>query len=193
MELFKALQTVIHERRSVKPGDMNGKRINDALIMALLELADWAPTHARTEPWRFVVFADDAKKTFCLGHAELYKANTDAEKFNQGKYEKLKEQGDPVSHIIIVYMKRTVQHSIPAVEEIAAAAAATENFLLGAQSLGIAALWSTGGMAHHKAMKEYLSLGEDDQVLGMLMLGYTDKEPSPGKRNIPLAEKIRWK
>lgn len=193
MELFKALQAVIHERRSVKPADMNGRRIDDAQIMALLELADWAPTHGRTEPWRFVVFADDAKKTFCLDHAELYKANTDAEKFNQGKYEKLQQQGDPVSHILIVYMKRTVQHSVPAVEETAAVAAATENILLGAQALGIAALWSTGGMAHHKAMKNYLSLDEEDQVLGMLMLGYTDKEPAQGRRNIPLAEKISWK
>ncbi len=192
MNNFETLQNIIQNRRSIKPAEMNGKRISDELIHQLLALADWAPTHGRTEPWRFVVYAGEAKKAFCSAHAELYKANTDAEKFMQGKYEKLLQQGDTLSHIIITYMKRTQQNSIPAIEEIAAVSAAIENILLGAAALDIAVLWSTGGMTHHPSLKKFLQLEEEDIVMGLLLLGYTDEPVKEGKRNIPLADKVRW-
>jgi hypothetical protein len=41
-------------------------------------------------------------------------------------------------------------------------------------------------------MKDYLGLGEEDQVIGILYLGYTDEHPA-GKRTIPLEEKISWR
>src|SRR5476651_1057754 len=152
MNTFETIQQVIRNRRSTKPADMNGKKIDNLLIRQLLELADWAPTHGRTEHWRFIVYENEAKQKFCNDHADLYKANTDPEKFTSAKYEKLQQQGDTVSHIILVYMKRTQNNSIPALEEIAAVSAATQNILLGASALNIAVLWSTGGMAHHDSM-----------------------------------------
>lgn len=172
---------------------MNGSKIDNALIRDLLQLANWAPTHGRTEPWRFIVYEGDAKKTFCEDHAELYKTNTDPEKFTTAKYQKIIENGEFVSHIILVYMKRTPNNSIPAVEELAAVSAAMQNILLGATALNIGSFWSTGGMAHHPSLKNYLGLGADDVVMGLLFLGYTDLPVNAGKRNIPLEEKITWR
>ncbi len=193
MNEFTTLQTIIRNRRSSKPADMNGKKIDNAVINQLLELADWAPTHAMTEPWRFIVYEGEAKKTYCLEHAELYKQHTDPAKFTEAKYLGLQKQGDLVSHIVPVYMKRTVPNNIPAVEEIAAVAAAVQNLLLGASTLGIAALWSTGGMAHQPAMKEYLGLEQDDVVMGILFLGYTDIVLPSKPRKIALENKVLWK
>lgn len=193
MNKFEILQNIIQNRRSTKPADMNGKKIDNTLINQLLALADWAPTHGRTEPWRFIVYENEAKHAFCAAHAELYKAHTDPEKFTQAKYEKLQQQGDTLSHIIIAYMKRTQQNSIPAIEEIAAVSAAIENFLLGASALDIASLWSTGGMTHHPSMKKFLQLEEEDVVMGLLLLGYTDEPVKEGKRNVALENKITWK
>ena len=192
MNTFETIQQVIRNRRSTKPADMNGKKIDNLLIRQLLELADWAPTHGRTEPWRFIVYENEAKQQFCHDHADLYKANTDPEKFTNAKYEKLQQQGDTVSHIILVYMNRTQNNSIPALEEIAAVSAAIQNILLGAAALNIAVLWSTGGMAHHHSMKEYLPLADEDVVIGLLHLGYSDVEVKEGKRNVPLENKVVW-
>lgn len=171
---------------------MNGKKIDNTLIRRLLILADWAPTHGRTEPWRFAVYEQEAVRKFCQDHAELYRKGTDPEKFTHARYEKLQQQGDQLSHIIVVYMKRSVQNSIPVLEEIAAVSAAMQNILLGAASLGIAALWSTGGMAHDPSMKTYLRLDEEDIVMGLLFLGYTDEPARDGQRRIPLEEKVSW-
>ncbi|WP_295711913.1 hypothetical protein [Mucilaginibacter sp.] len=40
-------------------------------------------------------------------------------------------------------------------------------------------------------MKRFLQLRDEDQVIGVLYLGYADHHPE-GKRNIPLESKIKW-
>ena len=189
----EAVQTTIRSRRSCKPALMNGKKIDDALVLRLLELADWAPTHGHTEPWRFVVFANEAVQQFCNDHAALYQSNTPADRFEQAKYDKLLHNAALCSHLVVVYMKRGNNPKIKAIEEVCAVAAAVQNILLGASSLGIAALWGTGGLILHESMKTYFGLQAEDQVIGLLYLGYSDQPPKAGKRIVPLEQKIDWR
>jgi nitroreductase len=189
---FEQLQQVITSRRSCKPASMNGKCIPDEQITAILELANWAPNHGRTEPWRFFVYGGAALQDFCLQHATLYQENTLPESFNPAKFNNLLNQYTTVSHIIAVVMKRTQPTGIPMLEEYAATAAAIQNMLLGAEALGIQALWSTGGMTHQPAMKPLLGLTEADEIVALLHVGYSDTPPAEGIRKIPLSEKISW-
>lgn len=192
MNTFETLESIIRLRRSTKPADMNGKKIEKELVQRLLALANWAPTHGKTEPWRFVVYEGKALIQFCADHAALYKTHTDPGKFTQAKYDKLVHQGDTVSHILLVYMKRSPNPSIPVLEEISAVAAAIQNILLGAASMGISVLWGSGGMMHHPSMKEYLQLAGEDTMMGILYLGYTDLVVKEGSRNIPMEQKVVW-
>jgi nitroreductase len=170
---------------------LNGKKIEDQQIKDLLELANWAPTHGSTEPWRFVVYSGEAVRQFCHRHAEMYKATTPADRFSAAKYEKQQHNGDMASHLIAVYMHRGNNPNITALEEICATAVAVQNILLGAEALGIAVLWSTGGSVLQPAMKDFLGLDEEDVVLGLLYMGYTDEPARPGRRT-PIEEKIKW-
>ena len=172
---------------------MNGRRIDDTIIHELLQLADWAPTHALTEPWRFIVYSGASFQQFCRDHADMYQSITPAEKFNQAKYDNMKRIAHTASHLLLVYMKRTANAKIPASEEFAAVAAATEHLLLGAHATGIAAMWSTAGATHHDVMKAYLGLQQEDTVAGLIYLGYCDEISKEGKRNVPLSEKTTWK
>jgi len=192
MSDFEVVSGIIKKRRTVKPAKMNGKAVPDEQVKQLLELADWAPTHKHTEPWRFVVYSGQKAKEFVSGHAELYRKSIAEDKFNNDKYEKILGNGNNLSHLIVCIMKRDEQKRVPEIEEISAAAAAIQNILLGATSLGIANFWSTGGMTHSDAMKEFLGLNFDDNVMGLIYLGYTDSEYE-GKRVIPLEDKITWK
>ncbi|ALI97979.1 nitroreductase family protein [Rufibacter tibetensis] len=189
---FLALQHIIQGRRTIKPPQMNGRLIPDDQIWELLALADWAPTHGYTEPWRFVVYAGEKVSDFCRAHAALYKSQTTPDKYMEVKYEKLLHMGDQASHVMVAYMHRGDLPKIPALEEVAATSCAIQNLLLGATSLGIASYWGSGGMAYHPAMKEMLQLREEDTVLGVLYLGYTDKPVTDGKRTISIEEKVRW-
>lgn len=168
---------------------MNGHKIPNGHIAALLELADWAPTHGYTEPWRFVVYENPTE--FCHQHAELYKEGVKPEDFNEATYNNLQHQGDKVSHVIITIMQRGDLPKIPPFEEIAAVSSAIQNILLGATALNMASFWSTGGAILKPAMKAFLQLREEDNVMGVLYLGYAD-QTAEGKRNIPLEKKVKW-
>jgi nitroreductase len=189
---FSALSHLIKTRRTIKPNLFNGKQISDEQIQNLLQLADWAPTHAHTEPWRFKIFAGEKVQQFCREHAALYRQHADPEKFLQATFEKLLHMGDHTSHILIAIMHRGDNPKIPALEEIAATSCSVQNLLLGATALGIASYWGSGGMAYQPPMKTYLNLREEDLVLGILYLGYTDKPVPEGKRKIPIGEKVEW-
>ncbi len=191
MDLFNKLSEIVINRRSTKLADFNGKPIDDLKILQLLELANWAPSHGLTEPWRFIVYSGEAVRQFCGQQAEQYRQATPPDKFVPAKYEKQVHNGDLASHLILVYMQRGANPNIPAVEELCATAAAADNILLGAEALGIAVLWSTGGTVLQPVMKEYLGLGPEDVILGLLYLGYTDEPRRPGKRT-PIAEKTKW-
>jgi nitroreductase len=171
---------------------MNGKQIPNETVNELLALADWAPTHAKTEPWRFFVYTGEALKQFGKEHADLYWNNTPEDKRMEATREKLEHNGDKASHLLIAVMKRGANDKIPVVEEIAAASAAIQNILLGASALGIASFWSSGGMTHKPALREHLGLTHDDIVLGLIFLGYTDEPAKEGVRNTPLPEKVKW-
>jgi nitroreductase len=190
--LIESIQKIIRERRTTKLAQMNGKLIDNEKIIQLIELADWAPTHGRTEPWRFFVFEGANLKQFGQKHGELYWENTPVEKQNPLTREKLEQAVNNASHLIISVMKRGTNPKISVLEEIAATSAAIQNMLLAASAMGIAAIWNTGGMAHHSSLKKYLGLSEEDHVMGLIYLGYTDEPAVAGVRNIPLSEKIKW-
>lgn len=189
-EQFEAVATAIRNRRSIKAAQMNGQKIDDALVQQLLELADWAPTHARTEPWRFFVYSGAGVATFCRQHADLYQDNA-GDNFQQTTYDNLVNMGNQASHIIVAAMRRGDLPKIPPIEEVIAASCAIENLLIGATAAGIASFWSTGGQALQPSMKKLLNLRDEDHVLGVLYLGYSDAS-APAKRNTPIQEKVMW-
>jgi hypothetical protein len=49
---------LIAGRRAIFPKDMNGEAVSRGEIEALLTAANWAPTHKKTQPWRFVVLGE---------------------------------------------------------------------------------------------------------------------------------------
>lgn len=189
-DAFNTVSKVISSRRTIKPQQMNGTAIEQDKIEELIQLADWAPTHGRTEPWRFYIWGGSKVATFCKDHADMKRA-AQAD-FTDDAYEKLSAMGDKASHVIIAVMRRGDLPKVPALEEVAATAAAIQNLLLGAESLGIAVYWGTGGSVLQPEMKAYLGLREEDQVLGALYLGYSDEPAKEGMRKTPLSEKAIW-
>ncbi len=189
---FEQLQTIIKDRRSISWSKLNGQVIPNDTINKILNLADWAPTHGRTEPWRFFVYHGESLKQFGKEHADLYWNHTPEEKRQQATYDKLLHNVDLASHLVIAVMKRGDNPKIPQIEEVAAASAAIQNVLLGATALGISSYWSSGGMTHRHELKEFLQLSPDDIVMGLIYFGFTDEPAKEGIRNTPMAEKVKW-
>lgn len=189
---FEQVAATIKNRRTTGWAKMNGQIIADETVNELIALADWAPTHGRTEPWLFFVYGGEALQQFGKTHAGLYWQHTAEDKRMEATREKLEHNVDKASHLLIAVMKRGENVKIPQVEEVAAASAAIQNILLGATALGISSFWSTGGMTHSHALKEHLQLGADDIIMGLIYLGHTDEPAKDGVRNKPLSEKVKW-
>lgn len=171
---------------------MNGREIPDEQILQLLELADWAPTHGHTEPWRFYIYGGKNLRRFGQLHSDLYWKHTEESKRSEAKRDKLTESARLASHLIITVLKRDAHGKIPQSEELSSVSAAMQNMLLGATALGIASFWSTGGMAYHPSLKALVGLGEEESVVGFLYLGYSDEPDRKRGRRIPLSEKVAW-
>ena len=73
-------------------------------------------------------------------------------------------------------------HRIPECEQIAAAAAATQNIMLAAHALGYGAMWKTGEPAYDPRIKTALGLNADDEIMGFLYLGTNTGSGSPAPR-----------
>ncbi|MEZ5008736.1 MAG: nitroreductase [Chitinophagales bacterium] len=193
MNPFETIKSNIENRRTIKPEVMNGKTISDKDFMEVLELANWAPTHGFTEPWRFVVFKEDALARFSSYHALLYKEETPKDKYQQRIFDKILSRTEKVSHLLAIVMKKGNNIKIPEIEELAATSIAVQNIWLGATAKQIACYWGSGGMTYHPKMSEYLGFGEEDRVMGCLYMGYTDQPWPNGKRLTSIEEKITIK
>lgn len=191
MQDNKVLQQLIQTRRSIKPEQYTDVPVADTIISTMLESAQWAPTHARTEPWRFVVLSGAGLQRFTAFQAEVYKRTTPEEQFNPLKYEKLAAGPLKASHLILIGMKRQETEKLPVMEEIAAVACAVQNMLLTAHAEGVGAYWSTGGITYHPEMLQFMDLGPKDLCMGMLYVGNFDTPAPDGKRS-GMENKVRW-
>lgn len=190
---IQILSEIIESRRTIVPEIMNGKIIPDKIVKEILSAANWAPTHGLTEPWRFVVFTPETKDKFKETHAAMYKkVSTEKGDFQEINFEKIKNRAKNASHVIALVMKRGDNPKIPEIEEIAATAASVQNMLLTAHAHGVACYWGSGGMTYHPEMRTYLRFGENDRVMGLLFLGYTDQKELKGKRRTEIEDKINW-
>jgi nitroreductase len=181
---------LIRTRRSVfVPQFEPGKIIPDDIIWQLLENANWAPSHKRTESWRFTVFTGAGLQKLADFQAALYK-ETAGPKFDEGKYQKLLAMPPQCSHIIAIGMKR-VDEGLPEIEEIEAVACAVQNLALSAHAYGLGGFWSSGGVTYTEAAKAFFGLGPADKLLGFFNLGYVGTPGSVGKRG-PVQEKVQW-
>ena len=183
------IDDVIRNRRSVYPKMYNSEPVTVEEIERILENANWAPNHKKTEPWRFRVFRGKALERLGEYLANAYVKRTPEALFSEKKYQSMLTKPTKSAAVIGIYMQRDAQERLPEWEELAAVSAAVQNMWLTASAMGIGSYWSTPSAfinAH-----DFVPLDEGERCLGMLYLGKWDVQPLEGKR-APIAEKVKW-
>lgn len=182
---------IIKNRRTIYPENFSSRLVQKEVIEKLLTSAIWAPTHGKTQPWRFTVFQEEGRLKLSDKLAELYRLNYTEEAFNELKFNKLKNRPLLSTAIIAVCMKRDPTHRIPEIEEIEAVACAVQNLLLTATAYGIGSFWSTPKVINDTKMNAFLSLDKEDKCLGLIYLGYTNEQWPKGQRK-PIEYVTDW-
>jgi nitroreductase len=187
-----ALRSVIEGRRTV--GKFHPEQPPRELIEQVLEAATWAPNHRLTEPWRFVVLAGAAREELgrFMGeqNAAKYPDDETRREFERAKGER-KALRAPV--VIALGVEPVQASNVEEIEEIAAVAAAAQNMLLTAHTLGLGAKWSSGAIIHDAGVKSWLGLSERALLLGFLYIGYPAMAPSQRSLRTPAAELTDWR
>ena len=184
------INELIKTRRAVFPPQYDtDKEISKETIQQILENANWAPTHRRTEPWRFKVYQGAAKERLGAFLADWYKTNTQAEAFSEMKFKKTIKKAVQSSCIIAICMQRDPNESLPEWEEVAATACAVQNMWLSAHAMGIGAYWSSPKSIHD--FQNFSELAEGEKCLGFFYMGYVKHEGPAGSRE-PIEDKVKW-
>ncbi len=178
---------LIKKRRSVFPPQYNGSPVAKEDILKILEAANWAPTHKKTEPWRFKVLTGESKEK--LGLFLSYKYMETEARPQKVKTRKLMENPRKAGAVICICMQRDPRESLPVWEEVAATAMAVQNMWLCCTEMGIGCYWSSPGLIQY--MGEFLELQEGEQCLGFFYMGYYDEVPPEVSRG-PIADKVVW-
>jgi len=199
---------LIRRRRSVFPKDYTGAPVPRHILERALEAANWAPTHGKTEPWRFVVFRGEALSRFHAIKREAterhYAGRPEELHAALAKIDKKRAELEKVSAIIAIVLKRVPNSKdklMPDWEEHCAVACSVQNLHLQLTAEGFAGYWSSAGVDGWADDSEVRRLvgadeqvgGKHDCVMGWFHVGVCDKSPdSFQRRPKPIEGKVKW-
>ena len=188
MELAEAIRA----RRSV--GRVKPDPVADEIVEGILESAVHAPNHKLTEPWIFHVFTGKGRGELARARAETARLQAEEE----GEDEEMasgrvsRERKKPFrAPVVIAVVSRAGRDGVETVENQAACAAAVQNMLLTAHSLGLGAIWRTGPVAYHRHMRDFFGLQGDDSIVAYIYLGYPNMGERPRRREA-VSERTAW-
>jgi len=159
-------------------------------IESLLELAVQAPNHRMTEPWRFRVAGDEAKRALSrvLGRRKSSKV-TDPEAARLVR-EKVERTTMALPALIAVAVQQSENPEIRE-EDYAAAWMAIQNLALAAVERGLGTHIKTGAVMDDPELREAWRIPADQRVVAMIEMG----EPAGEARNTerePAAARTTW-
>lgn len=183
------LLNAIATRRSFSLKELAPDPVDLSLVAQLLEVANWAPSHGKTEPWRFVVYSSAARRI--LGDAfgaAFRQLNPELAVGSPGEC----AQRDRVWQAPVwIALGMQPDPKMPEWEELIAFGSAVQNLHLMASALGLAGKWTSGACALHAHVAEVVGFAPETKLLGCFYLGWPAVGWPPGRRR-SLAAKVRW-
>lgn len=146
---------------------------DEVQLQLLLAAGASAPDHGRLRPWRFVVFQNESREKFGRLLASALRERVKASGGEPTESQLQKEQGKLLRAPLVIAVCARVdnQSSIPAIEQVASAAAACENMLIAATAMGFGSKWRTGDPTYDPEVKSALGIREQDHIVGWLYFG----------------------
>jgi len=160
-----ALSEAIKGRRSIRT--FKNQNVPDKMIAKLIDAARWAPSAGNIQPWEFVIITKPTVKKK-LAQAAL----------NQTHVEEA-----PVVIVVCADEKRAAMgygnrgRTLYCIQDTAAA---TQNLLLTAYSLGLGSCWI--GAFNEDEAKEALNAPEGIRPLAIIPVGYPNETPPQRSR-----------
>jgi nitroreductase len=138
-------------------------------LAQVLQAAVRAPDHGRLRPWRFMIIEGNQRRKF--GDMLAASALRRVPGLSEGDLQRERDKAMRAPLIILVACRVVPGTKVPAIEQILAAGAATQNILLALHALGYVATWKTGEAAYDSEVKRALGFAADDHIVGLVYTG----------------------
>ena len=174
---FESLAELMRNRRTSMFVD-NEREVPVEVVEQLCELAQWAPNHKRTWPWRFALFSGNGRAR--LGEAFA----ADMVERNFGDDVKRAKTLTKYLRTPAVLVVGCIADAKPSMhdENRDAVAAGIQNMLLGATSLGLASYWGTAPLIDSPRVLELCGFDDDVRIINVMYLGWAVGAPDAPPR-----------
>jgi nitroreductase len=189
--MHQATLDLLARRRSVKPDKLIEPGPDADQLDRILTIAARVPDHKKLAPWRFIVFAGDARGAF----GDIMAAACEAEEIEPPSRLRLEaERGRFLrAPLVVAVVSRIVPHrSAPEWEQTLSAGAACYNLCLAANAMGFGTNWVTEWIAYSPAIRTALALAENERIAGFIYIGTAAQAPEERERPALADIVSRW-
>jgi nitroreductase len=185
--MSEAMIEFLLSRRSSRPAMLREPGPDASQLRTMLTAAARVPDHKKLAPWRFLVFAGDARRQFGEKLAEVCQRE-ETETPSEVRLQTERDRFLRAPLVVGVVSRVDRSRGVPEMEQILSAGAAAFNFCLAANALGFGTSWITEWYAFSPGMRPVLGLGEDETMAGFIYVG-TAAESQPD-RDRPILDDI---
>lgn len=141
----------------------------------ILRCATRVPDHKGINPWRIQIVDRSTQDIF---HAKLPNLHTG----DPAHLEKTNAKEPRNAPLLLIVSSNTVSNKAPRSEQLLSGAAVCQNILIAAHALGYHSQWITEWMAYNNAVKSYLGISKNEEIIGFLYIGTAPKVPNERPR-----------
>lgn len=171
---------LLKTRRSVKAADLREPGPSRAEIDTMLTVASRVPDHGKLAPWRFIVFAGEAR--IAAGHAIAVAFKADHPDADAARLELERTRLARAPLVVAVVSRARPHPKIPEWEQVLSAGAATMNLLHAAHALGYAGSWITEWYSYDARVSAALGLSDNERMAGFIHIGTAAQAPEDRPR-----------
>lgn len=183
------LLNALANRRSFALKDITTDPVDRDMIAQLLEAANWAPSHGKTEPWRFVVYRGAARQGLSEAFGAAFRVLNPAQP--AGSAGELAQSQRVWQAPVWIALGMQPSQKMPEWEDLIAFGSAVQNMHLMASALGLASKWTSGAAVLHPSVASFVGFAPDTKLYGFFYVGHPAIAWPTGQRR-PIAEKMRW-
>lgn len=186
METLQAIVT----RRTVPQAAMGEPGPDATQLAQLVAAANAAPDHGVLRPFRLLLVQGEGRAALGRLFAEALLAAEPGTAAAELERQRVGPMRAPL--IMVVVLTPVPSAKVPAVEQLACAAAAAQNVLLAAHAQGLAGKWSTGKNAYDPVVKAGLGLLPNEEIVAFIYLGGIAEAYRPQPRPAAPVQVALW-
>ena len=161
---------------------MTGPGPSPGEVDELLAVAARVPDHGKLAPWRFIVFADEARHR--AGEALAAIVAADAPDASPKRLD-LERQRLAQAPVVVAVVSRASPHAkIPEWEQVMSAGAVAMNLVVAANAMGFSTSWLSEWYAYDPRAKAALGLAPHENVAGFIHIGNAAATPEDRVRPV---------